>query len=74
MDYFNSKNFEKLNAYLSNAKKQIPVIGYGAPTKATSSKIGKFKKNSIDFLVKDNPLKIHKYLPKHGIEIKSLKN
>ena len=30
------KNLEKLHAYLANEnKRQIPVVGYGAPTKAT---------------------------------------
>ena len=67
------KNLEKLHAYLANEnKRQIPVVGYGAPTKATLLlELANLKKNSIDFIVEDNPLKIHKYLPKHGIQIKS---
>ena len=75
MDYFNSKKSWEIKCLLIKCKKkQIPVIGYGAPTKATLLlKLANLKKNSIDFIVEDNPLKIHKYLPKHGIEIKSTK-
>ena len=67
------KNLKKLHDYLSSENKtKIPVVGYGAPTKATLLlELANLKKNSIDFIVEDNPLKIDKYLPKHGVQIKS---
>ena len=67
------KNLRELKNQILNIKKiGIPIIGYGAPTKATLLlEIALITKKDVDFIVEDNKLKIGKYLPKHGIKIKS---
>ena len=60
---------------ISNEKKQIPVIGYGAPTMATLLlKLANLKKNSIDFIVEDNPLKYISIYPNMVLKLNLLKN
>ena len=68
------KNLRELKNQILNIKKLgIPIIGYGAPTKATLLlEIALITKKEVDFIIEDNKLKIGKYLPKHGIKIKSL--
>jgi len=67
------KNLRQLKNEILNIKKLgIPIIGYGAPTKATLLlEIALITKNEVDFIIEDNELKVGKYLPKHGIKIKS---
>lgn len=67
------KNLNELKNEILNVKKQgIPIIGYGAPTKATLLlEIASITKQELDFIIEDNKLKIGKYIPKHGIKIKS---
>ena len=49
----------------------IPIIGYGAPTKATLLlHLAFLGSKEIDFIVEDNSLKVDKFLP-NGIPIKS---
>jgi len=67
------KNFDKISKIILKIKKQkIPIVGYGAPTKATLLlKTANLNHNDINFIVDDNNLKIRKYLPVHGIKIYS---
>lgn len=65
------KNFDKISKIIHKIKKQkIPIVGYGAPTKATLLlKTANLNYKDINFIVDDNNLKIGKYLPLHGIKI-----
>lgn len=67
------KNLSKINDFLNNNNKEnLPIICYGAPTKATLLlEMLKINSSNIKFIVEDNNLKIGKFLPKHGIKIKS---
>ena len=67
------KNLDELKNQILNIKNLgTTIIGYGAPTKATLLlEIASITKEEIDFIIEDNKLKIGKYLPKHGIKIKS---
>ncbi len=67
------KNLQELKNQILNIKKLgVPIIGYGAPTKATLLlEIASITKKEVDFIIEDNKLKIGKYLPRHGIKIKS---
>ena len=68
-------NLKKLKDYVVSLKKEsFHIIGYGAPTKATLLiEMASLLDNEIDFILEDNDLKVGKYLPKVGIEIKSVK-
>ena len=67
------KNLRNLNDFLNkNKKNKRPIICYGAPTKATLLlELSKINLSNIKFILEDNNLKIGKFLPKHGIEIKA---
>ena len=67
------KNLDELKNQILNIKNLgTPIIGYGAPTKATLLlEIATLTNKEVDFIIEDNQLKIGKYLPKHGIKIKS---
>ena len=67
-----SNNGKELKKLLIKIKKQgSKIIGYGAPTKATTFithfQIGKI----IDYIVEDNPLKVGYLMPINNIPIKS---
>lgn len=48
------------------------IVGYGAPTKATLlMSLAKLSEENIDFVVEDNSLKVDRYLPGSGIQIRS---
>jgi 2-polyprenyl-3-methyl-5-hydroxy-6-metoxy-1,4-benzoquinol methylase len=50
--------------------KNLNIIGYGAPTKATLLlRVAKLSHSDINYIVEDNKEKINKYLPKTGIPI-----
>ena len=68
-------NLKKLKDYVVSLKKEsFHIIGYGAPTKATLLiEMASLLDNEIDFILEDNDLKVGKYLPKFGIEIKSVR-
>ncbi len=68
------KNLEQLKAYVVKTKKEgIKVLGYGAPTKATLLiEASNLSMNDIEYIVDDNEIKVGRYLPKHGIEIKNV--
>lgn len=68
------KNLEQLKEFVVKTKKEgINVLGYGAPTKATLLiEASNLSINDLDFIVDDNEIKVGRYLPKHGIEIKNV--
>jgi len=48
------------------------IVGYGAPTKATLlMSLAKLSEENVDFVVEDNSLKVNRYLPGSGIQIRS---
>ena len=59
------RNLKKIN------KKNNPVIGYGAPAKATTSLNFFGVTNEIKFIVEDNKLKHNKFIPGVKIPIKN---
>ena len=66
-----NKNIEQIKEYLLDAhKKNLKLIGYGAPTKATLySKLLNIDTSLIPFTFEDNKLKINKYIPNTDIKI-----
>ena len=66
-----SNNMSILNTIINDlSRKNLSIIGYGAPTKATLIlKLAKLRKNLIKFIVEDNSLKVNKYMPKTMIKI-----
>ena len=67
-------NLKKLKDFVKKKKgKGYNIIGYGAPTKATLLiEMSQLSSKDVDYIVEDNELKIGKFLPKVGIEIKSV--
>ena len=64
-----------LSSHIEKFGKNLTIIGYGAPTKATLLlKMAKLNSNKISFIVEDNFLKINKFLPGNGIQIKDTKS
>ncbi len=65
------KNMNKLNKTVVDLnKKNLSIIGYGAPTKATLIlKLAKLRNNLIKFIIEDNELKVDRYMPKTTIKI-----
>ena len=59
------KNLKRLK------KKNIPIIGYGAPAKATTALNFYGISEEIDFIVEDNKLKHKKFIPGVKIPIKN---
>ena len=68
-------NLKKLKDFVKKKKgKGYNIVGYGAPTKATLLiEMSQLSSKDVDYIVEDNELKIGKFLPKVGIEIKSVK-
>ncbi len=68
-------NMKKVKNYVKKLKDlNFTILGYGAPTKSVlMMNVAKLNQDDIDFIVEDNTLKINKYIPKHGILIKSVK-
>ena len=74
-----SKKVEKikeniLNNILKIKKTNIPIIGYGAPAKATTLLNFLGISEDIDFIVEDNDLKKGKFIPGVNIPIKGKKS
>ena len=69
------KNMKKIKNYINELKGlNFSICGYGAPTKSVLMlNMTELTAEEIDFIVEDNILKINKYIPKHGIMIKSVR-
>jgi hypothetical protein len=72
---FGEKVYKIRDNVIKNIKKlkenKLPIIGYGAPAKATTALNFFGISKEIDFIVEDNKLKLNKFIPGVKIPIKN---